>query len=192
MFVCDCIIPRYKSLVGVREPPAANGENCVIMLSKLCPLRPGAYHAGVTKVRFSSDLFMPLTLSQLKETQQYQLWWCWVMFMLGYTSNLFIVLFQIPCACERQLFLKEDIYQLLECKRERTRHLAALTLQRYTRMFFIRKRFVAFRKKIIGLQAQCRGFLTRSASLLQLVSWRHPRSKKKKAWFSWFNRQKIM
>lgn len=76
VFVCDCVIPRYKSLVGVREPPTANGENCVIMLSKLCPLRPGAYHAGVTKVRFSSDLFMPLTLSQLKETQQYQLWWC--------------------------------------------------------------------------------------------------------------------
>uniref|UniRef100_A0A8C4DJE3 Myosin XVA n=1 Tax=Dicentrarchus labrax TaxID=13489 RepID=A0A8C4DJE3_DICLA len=100
---------RYKSLVGIREPPAANGENCVIMLSKLCPLRPGAYHVGVTK-----------------------------------------------------LFLKEDIYQLLECKRERTRQLAALTLQRYTRMFFVRKRFVAFRKKIIGLQAQCRGFLTRS------------------------------
>nr|XP_046271328.1 unconventional myosin-XV isoform X3 [Scatophagus argus] len=99
---------RYKSLVGMREPPAANGENCVIMLSKLCPLRPGSYHVGVTK-----------------------------------------------------LFLKEDIYQLLECKRERTRHLAALTLQRYTRMFFVRKRFVAFRKKIIGLQAQSRGFLVR-------------------------------
>ncbi|KAM8723613.1 unconventional myosin-XV [Acanthopagrus schlegelii] len=99
---------RYKSLVGIREPPAANGENCVIMLSKLCPLRPGAFHVGVTK-----------------------------------------------------LFLKEDIYQLLECKRERTRTLAALTLQRYTRMFFVRKRFVAFRKKIIGLQAQCRGFLMR-------------------------------
>ncbi|XP_068560532.1 unconventional myosin-XV [Cebidichthys violaceus] len=99
---------RYKSLVGLPEPPAANGENCVIMLSKLCLLRPGDYHVGVTK-----------------------------------------------------LFLKEDIYQLLECKRERSRQLAALTLQRYTRMFFVRKRFVAFRKKIIGLQAQCRGFLTR-------------------------------
>ena len=73
------------------------------------------------------------------------------------------------CVCEWQLFLKEDIYQLLECKRERTRTLAALTLQRYTRMFFVRKRFVAFRKKIIGLQAQCRGFLMRSASLLLLA-----------------------
>lgn len=71
---------------------------------------------------------------------------------------------------ECQLFLKEDIYQLLECKRERSRHLAALTLQRYARMFFVRKRFVAFRNKIIGLQAQCRGFLTRSDSLHLLVS----------------------
>lgn len=63
------------------------------------------------------------------------------------------------CMC--QIFLKEDVYQLLECKWERSRHLAALTLQRYTRMFFVRKRYMAFRKKIIGLQAQCRGFLTR-------------------------------
>ncbi|XP_075879690.1 unconventional myosin-XV [Nelusetta ayraudi] len=99
---------RYKSLVGLRELPAANGENCVLMLRKLCPLRPGAYHVGVTK-----------------------------------------------------LFLKEDVYQLLECKRERTRQLAALTLQRYARMFFIRKRFLAFREKIVALQARCRGFLTR-------------------------------
>ncbi|XP_038136248.1 unconventional myosin-XV [Cyprinodon tularosa] len=99
---------RYKSLVGLKQLPAANGENCVIMLSKLCPLRPGVFHIGVTK-----------------------------------------------------LFLKEDIYQLLECKRERSRELAALTLQRYTRMFFVRKRFVAFRKKIIGFQAQCRGYLLR-------------------------------
>lgn len=62
-----------------------------------------------------------------------------------------------------QLFLKEDIYQMLECKRERMRHLAALTLQRYARMFFVRKRYLSFRKKIIWLQAQCRGFLTRLA-----------------------------
>ncbi|TKS91706.1 Unconventional myosin-XV [Collichthys lucidus] len=104
----DIFLFRYKSLVGIREPPAANGENCVFMLSKLCPLRPGAFHVGVTK-----------------------------------------------------MFLKEDIYQLLECKRERTRQLAALTLQRYTRMFFVRKRFLEFRKKFVGLQARCRGFLTR-------------------------------
>ncbi|KAM4531771.1 unconventional myosin-XV-like [Odontesthes bonariensis] len=99
---------RYKSLVGIKELPAANGENCVILLSKLCPLRPGAYHVGVTK-----------------------------------------------------LFLKEDIYQLLECKRERTRQIAALTLQRYTRMFFVRKRYVEFRYKMVRFQAQCRGFVVR-------------------------------
>lgn len=73
-----------------------------------------------------------------------------------------------------QLFLKEDVYQLLECKRERTRQLAALTLQRYARMFFIRKRFLAFRKKIVTLQAQCRGFLTRSARPALAVSGSQP------------------
>lgn len=67
------------------------------------------------------------------------------------------------CVCKWQLFLKEDLYQMLECKRERMRHLAALTLQRYARMFFVRKRYLAFRKKIVWLQAQCRGFLMRSA-----------------------------
>ncbi|XP_047427282.1 unconventional myosin-XV [Mugil cephalus] len=99
---------RYKSLVGLQELPAANGESCVILLSKLCPLRPGMFHVGVTK-----------------------------------------------------LFLKEDVYQLLECKRERSRELAALTLQRYTRMFFVRHRYVAFRRKIVGFQAWSRGFLVR-------------------------------
>uniref|UniRef100_A0A3Q1H7Z5 Myosin XVA n=1 Tax=Acanthochromis polyacanthus TaxID=80966 RepID=A0A3Q1H7Z5_9TELE len=99
---------RYKSLVGIQQLPAATAENCVILLSKLCPLRPGIFHVGVTK-----------------------------------------------------LFLKEDIYQLLECKRERSRQLAALTLQRYTRMFFVRKRYVEFRMRIIRFQAHCRGFIVR-------------------------------
>ncbi|XP_055797253.1 unconventional myosin-XV-like [Salvelinus fontinalis] len=103
---------RYKSLVGLKQLPAPDGENCVILLSKLVPLRPGAYQVGVTK-----------------------------------------------------LFLKEDVYQLLESKRERVRQVAALTLQRYTRMFFVRKRYKEFRTKIIRLQAYCRGFLTRKRYL---------------------------
>lgn len=133
----------------MREPPAANGENCVIMLSKLCPLRPGAYHVGVTKVRLhAANSSTDLSNTTFLTDQQ---------LMCQAMPFFFFVLFQ------RQLFLKEDVYQLLECKRERTRHLAALTLQRYTRMFFVRKRFLAFRKKIIGLQARCRGYLARSA-----------------------------
>ncbi|XP_062841982.1 unconventional myosin-XV [Trichomycterus rosablanca] len=104
----DVFLFRYKSLLGLKQPPPATGENCVIMLGKLCPLRPGAFQVGVTK-----------------------------------------------------LFLKEDIYYVLESKRDRVRHIAALTLQRYTRMFFVRKRYKAFRMKIIRFQAHCRGFLRR-------------------------------
>ncbi|KAG7460008.1 hypothetical protein MATL_G00216600 [Megalops atlanticus] len=99
---------RYKALLGLKQPPPPEGENCVAMLKKLCPVKAGAYQVGVTK-----------------------------------------------------LFMKEEVYQLLESKRDRVMHVAALTLQRYTRMFFVRKRFVSFRKKIIRLQAHCRGHLTR-------------------------------
>uniref|UniRef100_A0A3B3TDM0 Myosin XVA n=1 Tax=Paramormyrops kingsleyae TaxID=1676925 RepID=A0A3B3TDM0_9TELE len=98
----------YKALLGIQQPPPPEGENCVLMLRKLCPVRAGQYQVGVTK-----------------------------------------------------LFLKEEVYQLLESKRDRVLHVAALTLQRYTRMFFVRRRFVAFRKKIMWLQAHCRGYLTR-------------------------------
>ncbi|KAF4074063.1 hypothetical protein AMELA_G00250380 [Ameiurus melas] len=108
---------RYKSLLGLKQAPPATGENCVIMLRKLCPLRPGAFEVGITK-----------------------------------------------------LFLKEDIYYMLESKRDRVRHVAALTLQRYTRMFFVRQRYVAFRMKIIRLQAHCRGFLVRKHYVKMRVS----------------------
>lgn len=150
---CACVVTRYKSLVGVRELPAANGENCVLMLRKLCPLRPGAYHVGVTKV----PLLLLLSSS-------------WLFFYSSCTILRVVVHLKYPplspspfSPLDGQLFLKEDVYQLLECKRERTRQLAALTLQRYARMFFIRKRFLAFRGKIVALQARCRGFLMRSA-----------------------------
>ncbi|XP_039542942.1 unconventional myosin-XV isoform X2 [Pimephales promelas] len=122
----DVFLFRYKSLLGLKQPPPANGENCVIMLRKLCPVRQGSFQVGVTK-----------------------------------------------------LFMKEDVYFLLESKRDRVRHVAALTLQRYTRMFFVRKRYKAFRMKIIRLQAHCRGFLTRKryvkmrASLVKLRSLVH-------------------
>ncbi|KAG9343032.1 hypothetical protein JZ751_015250 [Albula glossodonta] len=99
---------RYKALLGLKEPPPPDGENCVFMLKKLCPIRAGSYQVGVTKI-----------------------------------------------------FIKEEVHQILESKRDRVQHVAALTLQRYTRMFFVRKRYVSFRMKIIRLQAHCRGHLTR-------------------------------
>lgn len=64
-------------------------------------------------------------------------------------------------ACSPQLFLKEQLYQALESKRARAHHLAALTLQRYARTFFIKKRFRSLRRKIVLLQSRARGYLAR-------------------------------
>ncbi|XP_006875611.1 PREDICTED: unconventional myosin-XV [Chrysochloris asiatica] len=60
-----------------------------------------------------------------------------------------------------KLFLKEHLYQLLESMRERVLHLAALTLQRCLRGFFIQRRFRSLRHKIILLQSRARGYLAR-------------------------------
>nr|XP_014344251.1 PREDICTED: unconventional myosin-XV [Latimeria chalumnae] len=60
-----------------------------------------------------------------------------------------------------KLFMKEHLYQLLESKRDRVMHVAALTLQRHTRGFFIRRRFASLRRKIVLIQARSRGYLTR-------------------------------
>lgn len=57
--------------------------------------------------------------------------------------------------------MKEHLYQLLESKRDRALHLAALTLQRCARAFFIKRRFRSLRRKIILLQSQSRGYLAR-------------------------------
>ncbi|XP_054068367.1 unconventional myosin-XV [Rissa tridactyla] len=60
-----------------------------------------------------------------------------------------------------KLFLKEQLYQALESKRTRAHHLAALTLQRYARTFFIKRRFRSLRRKIVLLQSRARGYLAR-------------------------------
>lgn len=65
----------------------------------------------------------------------------------------------------RQIFLKEELYQLLEGKRDRLLNIAAMTLQRYARMFFVRKNFVKFRRRIIALEARCKGFVLRCVVL---------------------------
>ncbi|CAM5087940.1 unnamed protein product [Natator depressus] len=65
------------------------------------------------------------------------------------------------CIGVSKLFMKEHLYQLLESKRDRALHLAALTLQRCARAFFIKRRFRSLRRKIILLQSQSRGYLAR-------------------------------
>ncbi|XP_051488212.1 LOW QUALITY PROTEIN: unconventional myosin-XV [Apus apus] len=101
-------IDRYRCLVDMCQRVIPNGANCVEMLRNLCPVNPGMYYVGVSK-----------------------------------------------------LFLKEQLYQVLESKRARAHHLAALTLQRYARTFFIKRRFRSLRRKIILLQTRARGYLAR-------------------------------
>lgn len=41
---------RYKSLLCLIEPPPADGENCIIMLHRLAPVKKGSFQLGVSKV----------------------------------------------------------------------------------------------------------------------------------------------
>ncbi|MEQ2190634.1 hypothetical protein XENOCAPTIV_003012, partial [Xenoophorus captivus] len=96
---------RYKPLLCLKDPLPADGENCVIMLHKLCPVKQGSYQVGVSK--------------------------------------------------------------LLEGKRDRVLDIAAMTLQRYTRMCFVRQNFLKFRRGITRFEARCRGYLARSCSSIK-------------------------
>ncbi|XP_041062874.1 unconventional myosin-XV [Carcharodon carcharias] len=60
-----------------------------------------------------------------------------------------------------KLFLKENLYHTLEIKRDGLLLIASLTLQRYARGFFARKRYIMLRRTVILLQASARGYLTR-------------------------------
>ncbi|KAJ6655974.1 hypothetical protein lerEdw1_004559 [Lerista edwardsae] len=65
------------------------------------------------------------------------------------------------CIGATKLFMKENVYQQLEARRDRIVHMAAMTLQRYTRGFLIKKRFYALRRRLILIQARARGYLVR-------------------------------
>ncbi|KAM7394545.1 hypothetical protein PAMP_021340 [Pampus punctatissimus] len=105
---------RYKALLCLRDLPPADGENCVIMLHKLGPVKNGSYQLGVSKI-----------------------------------------------------FLKEELYQLLEGKRDRVLNIAAMTLQRYARTYFVKKNFRKFRCFMINFEARCRGYLVRKKFALR-------------------------
>nr|XP_046227386.1 unconventional myosin-XV isoform X2 [Scatophagus argus] len=107
-------LSRYKALLCLKDLPPADGENCVIMLHKLGPVKSGSYQLGVSKI-----------------------------------------------------FLKEELYQLLEGKRDRVLNIAAMTLQRFTRLCFVRKNFVKFRRRVILFEARCRGYVARKKFALR-------------------------
>ncbi|XP_067912868.1 unconventional myosin-XV [Heterodontus francisci] len=60
-----------------------------------------------------------------------------------------------------KLFLKENLYHILESKRDTLLLIASLTLQRYARGFFARKRYIKLRRTVILLQASARGYIAR-------------------------------
>ncbi|XP_067859862.1 unconventional myosin-XV [Heptranchias perlo] len=60
-----------------------------------------------------------------------------------------------------KLFIKENLYHTLDSKRDSLLLIASLTLQRYTRGFFSRKRYTVLRRTVILLQACARGYLAR-------------------------------
>ncbi|XP_029433068.1 unconventional myosin-XV [Rhinatrema bivittatum] len=65
------------------------------------------------------------------------------------------------CTGVSKLFLKEEVYHVLESKRDRVMNLAAVSLQRIARGFLVRRRYFSLRRKIILIQAQARGCLAR-------------------------------
>ncbi|CAI9163148.1 unnamed protein product [Rangifer tarandus platyrhynchus] len=76
-------------------------------------------------------------------------------------SRLCTVTPNMYCVGVSKLFLKEHLHQLLEGMRDHVLSLAALTLQRCLRGFFVQRRFRSLRRKIILLQSRARGFLAR-------------------------------
>ncbi|XP_034739732.1 unconventional myosin-XV [Etheostoma cragini] len=107
-------LKRYKALLCMKDPPPADGENCVNMLHKLALVKSGSYQLGVSKI-----------------------------------------------------FLKEELYQLLEGKRDRVLNIAAETLQRYTRSCLVRKNFAKLRQNATLLKARCKGYLARKRFALR-------------------------
>ncbi|XP_040214368.1 unconventional myosin-XV [Rana temporaria] len=65
------------------------------------------------------------------------------------------------CIGVSKLFMKENLYQQLESKRDQLMNKAAVTLQRYSRGYLTRKRYTTLRYRIINLQALARGYLAR-------------------------------
>ncbi|XP_078145991.1 unconventional myosin-XV [Centroberyx gerrardi] len=105
---------RYKALLCMKDPPPPEGENCVMMLHKLCPVKSGTYQLGVTKI-----------------------------------------------------FLKEELYQFLEGKRDRVLNIAAIALQRCARLCIFRRNFFKVRLRVIKLEAHFRGYLARKRFALR-------------------------
>ncbi|XP_075037418.1 unconventional myosin-XV [Mixophyes fleayi] len=92
------------------------------------------------------------------------------------------------CIGVSKLFMKENLYQQLESKRDQLMNKAAVTLQRYSRGFLTRKRFKTLRYRIIQLQALARGYLARQ----RFKNWRKSMMKFRALVHMYVNRRRYL
>ncbi|XP_063788896.1 unconventional myosin-XV [Pseudophryne corroboree] len=92
------------------------------------------------------------------------------------------------CIGVSKLFMKENLYQQLESKRDQLMNKAAVTLQRYSRGFLTRKRFRTLRHRIIQLQALARGYLARQ----RFQNWRKSMMKFRAVVHMYVNRRRYL
>ncbi|XP_040297346.1 unconventional myosin-XV [Bufo bufo] len=92
------------------------------------------------------------------------------------------------CIGVSKLFMKENLYQQLESKRDQLMNKAAITLQRYGRGYLTRKRYRTLRYRIIQLQALARGYLARQ----KFHNWRNSMLKFRALVHMYVNRRRYL
>ncbi|KAM8960363.1 unconventional myosin-XV [Pelodytes ibericus] len=92
------------------------------------------------------------------------------------------------CIGVSKLFMKENLYQMLESKRDQLMNKAAVTLQRYSRGYLTRKRFYTLRHRIIQLQALARGYMARR----RFHNWRNSMLKVRALVHMYVNRRRYL
>ncbi|XP_071975982.1 unconventional myosin-XV isoform X2 [Engystomops pustulosus] len=92
------------------------------------------------------------------------------------------------CIGVSKLFMKENLYQQLESKRDQLMNKSAITLQRYGRGYLTRKRYRTLRYRIIQLQALARGYLARR----KFYNWRRSMLKVRAVVHMYVNRRRYL
>ncbi|CAI5791924.1 unconventional myosin-XV [Podarcis lilfordi] len=152
-FFVRCIKPNNKKKPGLFEPDVVSSQLRYSGILETIRIRKEGFPV---RIPFQTFIERYRCLVDIKQGMIPDAWNSAVVLkkLCAATPDMY-------CIGATKLFMKENVYQHLEGKRERIVHMAALTLQRYTRGFLIKKRFFALRHKIILFQARARGYLVR-------------------------------